>query len=121
MSNSTYLDPPGSESDLAFTNTSPEIKTLHITMADEENVPPNLINTKFNREQTAVRRVRSPPRNEHNQMYCDHVNCKGKNETFKRVCEWNKHMDRHERPYKCCEAGCDLILGFTYSGGLLRH
>jgi hypothetical protein len=30
-------------------------------------------------------------------------------------------MDRHERPYKCHEPGCELSLGFTYSGGLLRH
>ncbi|KEF58428.1 uncharacterized protein A1O9_06354 [Exophiala aquamarina CBS 119918] len=89
-------------------------------MADDEDAP-SLINTKFNRVQSAVRRARSPPRNEHNQMYCDHVNCTGKNQTFKRVCEWNKHMDRHERPYKCREAGCELNPGFTYSGGLLRH
>ena len=121
MRNSNYPYSPPSDSDLASTNTSPEVKTLQITMADEENVPPSLINTKFNRVQGAVRRARSPPRNEHNQMYCDHVNCHGKNQTFKRVCEWNKHMDRHERPYKCREAGCELNPGFTYSGGLLRH
>jgi TATA-binding protein-associated factor Taf7 len=30
-------------------------------------------------------------------------------------------MDKHERPYKCREPGCDKIRGFTYSGGLLRH
>ena len=30
-------------------------------------------------------------------------------------------MDKHERPYKCLEPGCDRIEGFTYSGGLLRH
>jgi hypothetical protein len=71
--------------------------------------------------QGAYRRTRSPPRNDHGQMFCDHVNCRGKNQTFKRVCEWNKHMDRHERPYKCREAGCELNPGFTYSGGLLRH
>ena len=69
----------------------------------------------------AVRRDRAPPRDEHGQMYCDHVNCTDRTPTFKRVCEWNKHMDRHERPYKCREAGCELNPGFTYSGGLLRH
>ena len=69
----------------------------------------------------AFRRSRSPPRNDLGQMFCDHVNCRGKVQTFKRVCEWNKHMDRHERPYKCREAGCELNPGFTYSGGLLRH
>ncbi len=37
------------------------------------------------------------------------------------VCEWNKHMDRHERPYKCHEAGSGPNPGFTYSGGPLMH
>jgi hypothetical protein len=57
------------------------------------------------------------------------------------ACEWNKHMDSHERPYKCHTSPCDLNKdmdkhkhsyknqgagralnpGFTYSGGLLRH
>ena len=30
-------------------------------------------------------------------------------------------MDRHERPYKCEQPGCEMSQGFTYSGGLLRH
>jgi hypothetical protein len=30
-------------------------------------------------------------------------------------------MDKHERPYKCERAQCAKLLGFTYSGGLLRH
>ncbi|CAF9903314.1 MAG: hypothetical protein HETSPECPRED_000209 [Heterodermia speciosa] len=30
-------------------------------------------------------------------------------------------MDKHNRPYICEERGCEKILGFTYSGGLLRH
>lgn len=30
-------------------------------------------------------------------------------------------MDKHDRPYKCMEPGCDKVQGFTYSGGLLRH
>ncbi len=34
---------------------------------------------------------------------------------------YSKHMDKHERPYVCKEAGCEKIKGFTYSGGLLRH
>ncbi|KAK4936100.1 hypothetical protein LTR10_022944 [Elasticomyces elasticus] len=68
-----------------------------------------------------ARRNRAPPRNANGQYYCRHPHCQGKNQIFKRVCEWNKHMDRHERPYKCQEAGCELNLGFTYSGGLLRH
>lgn len=35
--------------------------------------------------------------------------------------DYSKHMDKHDRPYKCLEPGCDKIQGFTYSGGLLRH
>lgn len=30
-------------------------------------------------------------------------------------------MDKHDRPYKCAEPGCEKLKGFTYSGGLIRH
>lgn len=73
------------------------------------------------RPQGAIRRTRSPPRNPDGFIVCDHPECRNKNETFRRPCEWNKHMDRHERPYKCNESSCELNPGFTYSGGLLRH
>lgn len=33
----------------------------------------------------------------------------------------SKHMDKHDRPYKCVFKGCEKLQGFTYSGGLLRH
>ncbi|KAL2397957.1 hypothetical protein ABEF93_006563 [Exophiala dermatitidis] len=69
----------------------------------------------------SVRRSRNPPRNTEGDIYCDHPDCHDSNQIFQRVCEWNKHMDRHERPYKCTEVGCELTQGFTYSGGLLRH
>ena len=67
------------------------------------------------------KRDRTPPRNSKDEIYCDHADCSGKREIFTRTCEWNKHMDKHERPYKCQERGCERLLGFTYSGGLLRH
>lgn len=35
--------------------------------------------------------------------------------------EYSKHMDKHDRPYKCTVKGCEKLQGFTYSGGLLRH
>lgn len=69
----------------------------------------------------AIRRTRDPPRNQDAQIYCDHIDCRDKTKVFRRICEWNKHMDQHERPYKCREAACELNPGFTYSGGLLRH
>lgn len=30
-------------------------------------------------------------------------------------------MDKHDRPYRCPQAQCAKLQGFTYSGGLLRH
>lgn len=37
------------------------------------------------------------------------------------ICFSRKHMDKHDRPYKCPVPGCAKLPGFTYSGGLLRH
>jgi hypothetical protein len=33
----------------------------------------------------------------------------------------SKHMDKHDRPYRCQHKQCEKLQGFTYSGGLLRH
>ncbi|KIW74318.1 hypothetical protein Z517_12258 [Fonsecaea pedrosoi CBS 271.37] len=119
------VSPPSDYDTTTYTSIStstPDQKKAHITIMAEEMISslpePSVTSVKI---QGAFRRTRSPPRNEQGQMVCDHINCCGKNQTFKRVCEWNKHMDRHERPYKCREAGCELNPGFTYSGGLLRH
>ncbi|KIX96301.1 uncharacterized protein Z520_08079 [Fonsecaea multimorphosa CBS 102226] len=117
-----YPVSPPSDYDTTYTSIStstPDQKKAHIITMAEEMVPS--LPEQSVKIQGAFRRTRSPPRNEQGQMFCDHINCRGKNQTFKRVCEWNKHMDRHERPYKCREAGCELNPGFTYSGGLLRH
>lgn len=72
-------------------------------------------------ETYSARPEREPPRNENGDIICTHTACRDKNETFRRPCEWNKHMDKHERPYKCNEPTCEQNPGFTYSGGLLRH
>ncbi|CEJ61906.1 hypothetical protein PMG11_10423 [Penicillium brasilianum] len=69
----------------------------------------------------SVRRTRDPPKNKEGQIFCDHTDCQASPPTFRRRCEWNKHMDKHDRPYKCYEPDCEKIQGFTYSGGLLRH
>ncbi|KAF2104055.1 hypothetical protein NA57DRAFT_50903 [Rhizodiscina lignyota] len=61
-----------------------------------------------------------PPRNSEGKMVCE-VNAGCKNLTFDRKCEWGKHMDKHERPYRCERPECSKLQGFTYSGGLLRH
>ncbi|KAI9847331.1 MAG: hypothetical protein M1838_000940 [Thelocarpon superellum] len=68
-------------------------------------------------------RDREAPKNEHGEFYCNHEECAQASPipTFVRRCEWSKHLDKHERPYRCTEAGCEKLQGFTYSGGLSRH
>lgn len=72
-------------------------------------------------ETYSARPDREPTKNEKGEIICTHEQCLGKGEVFRRPCEWNKHMDKHERPYKCSEPTCEQNPGFTYSGGLLRH
>ncbi|KAI9643834.1 hypothetical protein NHQ30_007185 [Ciborinia camelliae] len=54
-------------------------------------------------------------------FYCSWPGCTEETKDFVRKCEWSKHMDKHDRPYRCKETGCEKLPGFTYSGGLLRH
>ncbi|TEA14993.1 Cell wall transcription factor ACE2 [Colletotrichum sidae] len=54
-------------------------------------------------------------------FYCTFPGCTEETQVFIRKCEWSKHMDKHERPYRCAAEGCEKLPGFTYSGGLLRH
>ncbi|KAJ5737323.1 uncharacterized protein N7483_002448 [Penicillium malachiteum] len=69
-----------------------------------------------------IRRTLDPPKNAENQIYCDHPDCDGTKPTFRRPYEWNTHMDKHERPYKCPDLECKWATkGFTYPGGLVRH
>ncbi|KAF2873583.1 hypothetical protein BDV95DRAFT_489802 [Massariosphaeria phaeospora] len=67
----------------------------------------------------AYKRSEEPSRNSDNKMICKYKECIGS--VFDRKCEWSKHMDKHDRPYKCNVKGCEKLQGFTYSGGLLRH
>ncbi|KAK6074906.1 C2H2 transcription factor [Seiridium cupressi] len=60
-------------------------------------------------------------KNAHGKYECTWTGCTEDVKQFNRKCEWNKHMDKHERPYKCLAEGCEKLAGFTYSGGLLRH
>ncbi|CAK4034737.1 hypothetical protein SEPMUDRAFT_78740 [Lecanosticta acicola] len=61
-----------------------------------------------------------PPQNSENKFICTFSDeCQG--QTFDRKCEWSKHMDKHDRPYRCPHPSCAKLQGFTYSGGLLRH
>ncbi|KAE8848484.1 hypothetical protein PTNB73_02326 [Pyrenophora teres f. teres] len=71
------------------------------------------------RKNHSFKRAEEPPRNEDGKMICKYQECHGT--SFDRKCEWSKHMDKHDRPYKCNVKGCEKLQGFTYSGGLLRH
>ncbi|KAH7067265.1 hypothetical protein BKA63DRAFT_521849 [Paraphoma chrysanthemicola] len=71
------------------------------------------------RKNNSYKRAEEPPRNQDGKMICRHPDCTG--QFFDRKCEWSKHMDKHDRPYKCNVKGCEKLQGFTYSGGLLRH
>ncbi|KAI0133917.1 C2H2 transcription factor [Xylariales sp. AK1849] len=64
---------------------------------------------------------RSVRKNMHGKYQCTWPDCTEEVKEFGRKCEWNKHMDKHDRPYKCPAEGCEKLPGFTYSGGLLRH
>ncbi|KAF2844255.1 hypothetical protein T440DRAFT_559715 [Plenodomus tracheiphilus IPT5] len=52
-------------------------------------------------------------------MVSKYQGCRGT--FFDRKRGWSKHMDKHDRPYKCNVKGCEKLQGFTSSGGLLRH
>ncbi|KAJ5247532.1 hypothetical protein N7468_002515 [Penicillium chermesinum] len=94
-------------------------ESLSIARMNEQQ--PSLAYIEGARPRLSVRRARDPPKNADGQIYCDHLDCQEHPPIFRRPCEWNKHMDKHDRPYKCYEPGCDKVQGFTYSGGLLRH
>ncbi|EGO61404.1 hypothetical protein NEUTE1DRAFT_128016 [Neurospora tetrasperma FGSC 2508] len=65
--------------------------------------------------------VRQATKNAEGKFVCMWPGCAEDIKEFGRKCEWNKHMDKHDRPYKCGAVGCEKLPGFTYSGGLLRH
>ncbi|KAI6244994.1 hypothetical protein HI914_06872 [Erysiphe necator] len=64
---------------------------------------------------------REVTKREDGKFVCRWPGCTEDVRVFNRKCEWSKHMDKHDRPYKCPAEGCEKLPGFTYSGGLLRH
>ncbi|KAI9792720.1 MAG: hypothetical protein M1816_001819 [Peltula sp. TS41687] len=123
-----YPPSPSESSRVSSASPSPEPQTTAENQDDRNSACSDTETSVAKR--TAVRRRRSinrerePPKNDQGQIYCDHADCASKLPTFQRRCEWkisSKHMDKHERPYRCGEIGCEKLRGFTYSGGLLRH
>ena len=117
-----YPPSPPAEPEASLAPFKPSLTPEPLNMASMPT-PSTVNSTSPNQRLTAVRRDRSPPRSASGDIVCDHPECRDIDPlpTFRRPCEWNKHMDRHERPYKCHEPGCEVTQGFTYSGGLLRH
>ncbi|KAK5662995.1 hypothetical protein OQA88_6409 [Cercophora sp. LCS_1] len=74
---------------------------------------------------TRIKPIPKPDRevtkNGDGKFVCTFPECTEEVKEFGRKCEWNKHMDKHDRPYKCAADGCEKLPGFTYAGGLLRH
>lgn len=84
----------------------------HQPSGDDESPGRQRLNTTISRP--------DPPQNKDGKYICTYSSeCDGC--VFDRKCEWNKHMDKHDRPYRCTHPDCAKLQGFTYSGGLLRH
>ncbi|KFY19118.1 hypothetical protein V493_08133 [Pseudogymnoascus sp. VKM F-4281 (FW-2241)] len=98
---------------------------LHATMASELQAaldPKNETPTEEAGRSKAVPKPDRPVMKDDNGRYvCNWPGCDEAVKDFGRKCEWSKHMDKHDRPYKCPVPGCAKLPGFTYSGGLLRH
>lgn len=115
---------PSPRSDMSSRSRSPSLSLFQPTDTSSTTVPFTTIPAaKTSSTYGSPQSVRSeePSRNDKGLIYCTHKECSSAPPTFTRKCEWTKHMDKHNRPYVCEERGCEKILGFTYSGGLLRH
>ncbi|EEH33091.2 hypothetical protein PAAG_04144 [Paracoccidioides lutzii Pb01] len=80
-----------------------------------QEVPPVVVDDSEPR--LAAWRTREAPKNDAGQIYCDHPDCH--DHIFKRRSEWTKHMDKHDRPYKCTNPGCNQR--FTLAACMRRH
>ncbi|KAI9802680.1 MAG: hypothetical protein M1825_002702 [Sarcosagium campestre] len=81
----------------------------------DEATPSKPIRTPRPR-QPRSRSEENPPRDE-NGIYCKKCQEAGVRRSFSQ----KKHVDTHDRPYKCMDSICSNLPGFTYPGGLQRH
>ncbi|KAL8344594.1 hypothetical protein RB601_004900 [Gaeumannomyces tritici] len=94
---------------------------LPVLAADKPDSPPPQVVNGNHRIKLIPKPERQPTKNLTGKFICTWEGCQEDVREFGRKCEWNKHMDKHDRPYKCLAEGCEKLAGFTYSGGLLRH
>ncbi|KAI1086522.1 hypothetical protein F5B19DRAFT_479006 [Rostrohypoxylon terebratum] len=114
--NATLIPPSPSSTDLSSPNIleplSPPESLVAPSKPDSNRMP---------RLGSIPKPERIETKNRDGLYYCTFPGCTEPVKTFPRKCEWGKHMDKHDRPYKCTAAECEKLAGFTYSGGLLRH
>ncbi|KAG5973098.1 hypothetical protein E4U56_005298 [Claviceps arundinis] len=118
-------DPAPLDLDTKFPSPIPD--ALHAPLLPTDRIPeskepsPGTGSPASMRIKTIAKPDRDVVKQADGKFHCPLEDCKEDVRTFSRKCEWNKHMDKHERPYRCPAAGCENLPGFTYSGGLLRH
>ncbi|KAI0903008.1 hypothetical protein F4824DRAFT_473923 [Ustulina deusta] len=123
------LNPNGDPTLVPSSSPTPSASSLApATPPNRYSSPPAVPDTKGGAPKNTQPRMKPIPKpqrqivkNRDGKFICTWHDCAAATKEFSRKCEWNKHMDKHERPYKCLAAGCENIPGFTYSGGLLRH
>ncbi|KAI1825272.1 hypothetical protein F4861DRAFT_203386 [Xylaria intraflava] len=122
------LNPNGDPTLIPSSSPTPSTSSLAPTTPRNRDSPPIAFEAKVGPQKSTQPRMKPIPkpqrpvvRNQDGKFVCTWSDCTSNVKEFSRKCEWSKHMDKHERPYKCLAAGCENIPGFTYSGGLLRH
>ncbi|KAI1196934.1 hypothetical protein F5X97DRAFT_344210 [Nemania serpens] len=100
---------------------SPQRSASPLDFEDTKDIRVGAAKTPQPRMKPIPKPQRQIVKNREGRFICTWHDCEAAVKDFARKCEWSKHMDKHERPYKCQAVGCENIAGFTYSGGLLRH
>ncbi|RGP75836.1 fungal specific transcription factor [Fusarium longipes] len=90
-------------------------------LTDDKDLSPSIDSPPPARVKPIAKPEREAVKGVDGKFHCTQEDCQEEIRVFSRKCEWNKHMDKHERPYRCPAEGCENLPGFTYSGGLLRH
>ncbi|KAI0972376.1 hypothetical protein F4678DRAFT_59078 [Xylaria arbuscula] len=122
------LNPNGDPTLIPSSSPTPSASSLAPTTPPNRYSTPPAPDVKGGTPKNAQPRMKPIPKperqiakNREGKFICTWHDCNAAIKEFSRKCEWNKHMDKHERPYKCAAVGCENVPGFTYSGGLLRH
>ncbi|PHH75965.1 hypothetical protein CDD82_4202 [Ophiocordyceps australis] len=108
---STEAGPSAEQQPDAATGHGDAAQTPHVTRAGEQSASGH----------GASKPNRHVYKQNDGKYHCPLPDCNEGVRTFVLRSAWNKHMDKHERPYRCPAPKCEKIPGFTYWGGLMRH